>query len=341
MSSIRTNTAALSALSTLRSANLDLDRTQERISSGLKIRSAKDNAAYFAISSTVAADSGMNKAFEEGLTLTRNAISVARLATQSVLDMTKQIGERLMLAQTQYGVNPDFDGSKIQAEIDAILQRIRGTIAQASFNGVSLVDGHGNQHWDSTDGLATGLNPDTTRRTSARDYDIRADQDVPGYDPARDPDVLHVATGMSRGASGIAVTTLPVKKADLVSIAEELRSIDVTRDFPAGYSGIKGGRTYRLGDDRIVFYIDLAERARRMLIDDAAALGQSEKAVERQQHFLAGLTDIQDAGVGRLIDADLEEEAARLQAAQVQQQLALQALSIANQAPQNLLALFR
>ena len=80
---------------------------------------------------------------------------------------------------------------------------------------------------------------------------------------------------------------------------------------------------------------------RAALIDDAAALGQSEKAVERQQHFLAGLTDIQDAGVGRLIDADLEEEAARLQAAQVQQQLASQALSIANQAPQNLLALLR
>jgi len=48
-----------------------------------------------------------------------------------------------------------------------------------------------------------------------------------------------------------------------------------------------------------------------------------------------------DAGVGSMIDANMEEEAARLQALQVQQQLATQSLSIANQAPQNILSLFR
>ena len=46
-------------------------------------------------------------------------------------------------------------------------------------------------------------------------------------------------------------------------------------------------------------------------------------------------------GMGSLVDADLEEASARLQALQVQQQLATQALSIANQAPQNVLSLFR
>ena len=47
------------------------------------------------------------------------------------------------------------------------------------------------------------------------------------------------------------------------------------------------------------------------------------------------------AGIGSLVDADMEEASARLQALQVQQQLGVQALSIANQAPQTIMSLFR
>ncbi|PSK80134.1 flagellin [Limimaricola soesokkakensis] len=317
------------------------DRNQARITTGLKVASGKDNAAYFAISETLKGDSGMNKALKESLTLTRNAISVGRLATQSILEMTGELGEKLMLAQSQYDMDPDFDGTTIQADIDAILKRISGTVAQASFNGTSFVDGHGNQHWDSTDGLATGLNPDTSRWTSSRDYDIRADQDDAGYDPALDPDVVQVAVGVSRKGGDIEVSSLPIKKADLLSIEEELQWLDVTKDFQLDKVAIKGGKVFRAGDDRIAFYIDLVEQARGMLIEEAASLGQAEKSIERQQSFLTELTDIQDAGVGRLVDADMEEEAARMQALQVQQQLASQSLSIANQAPQNILSLFR
>ena len=67
----------------------------------------------------------------------------------------------------------------------------------------------------------------------------------------------------------------------------------------------------------------------------------SEKSIDTQQGFLKDLTDRLDKSVGSLVDADMEKEAARLQALQVQQQLATQSLSIANQAPQNIMALFR
>lgn len=341
MSSILTNPAARSALQSLRGIETALDRNQTRITTGIKVASGKDNAAYFSISETVKGDSGMNKAMNESLTLTRNAISVGRLATESVLEMSGELAEKLMLAQAQYDMNPDFDGATIQADIDAIVSRISSTIAQASFNGISFVDGHGNQHPGSTDGLATGLNSDTSRRTSNRDYDIRSDRNVSSYDPALDPDVAQVAVGVSRKDRSIEVNTLPIKKADLVSIEEDLLSLDVTRDFPAGYAATKGGPAFNAGDDRIEFYIDLVERVREVVLDDATALGQAEKSIERQQSFLTELTDIQDAGVGKLVDADMEEEAARLQALQVQQQLASQSLSIANQAPQNILSLFR
>lgn len=76
-------------------------------------------------------------------------------------------------------------------------------------------------------------------------------------------------------------------------------------------------------------------------IDASAAFGSSEKRLEIQQSFVGKLTDSLTAGIGSLVDADMEEAAAKLQALQVQQQLGTQALSIANQAPQNILALFR
>lgn len=76
-------------------------------------------------------------------------------------------------------------------------------------------------------------------------------------------------------------------------------------------------------------------------IDAAAAFGSVQKRIEIQADFVSKLTDSLTSGIGSLVDADLEEASARLQALQVQQQLGTQALSIANQAPQNILSLFR
>ena len=76
-------------------------------------------------------------------------------------------------------------------------------------------------------------------------------------------------------------------------------------------------------------------------IDAASAFGSVQGRIETQADFVTELTDSLKAGIGSLVDADLEETSARLQALQVQQQLATQSLSIANQAPQNLLSLFR
>jgi flagellin len=70
-------------------------------------------------------------------------------------------------------------------------------------------------------------------------------------------------------------------------------------------------------------------------------LGSQAKQVEAHLSFVSKLTDVLEAGVGNLVDADLAKESARLQALQVQQQLGAQALSIANSAPQIILQLFR
>ncbi len=104
---------------------------------------------------------------------------------------------------------------------------------------------------------------------------------------------------------------------------EELTNIDVTTQ-----AGVDGALT------EIETLIQTA-------IDSASAFGSVQGRIETQRDFVSGLTDALKSGIGTLVDADMEEASARLQALQVQQQLGVQALSIANQAPQSLLSLFR
>ena len=76
-------------------------------------------------------------------------------------------------------------------------------------------------------------------------------------------------------------------------------------------------------------------------IDSAASFGSVEGRIELQSDFVSKLTDSLQTGIGALVDADMEAASARLEALQVQQQLGIQSLSIANQAPQSILQLFQ
>lgn len=87
--------------------------------------------------------------------------------------------------------------------------------------------------------------------------------------------------------------------------------------------------------------LGIVEDAMNLAIDAAAAFGSVQMRIDTQAEFVKNLTDSLTTGIGALVDADLEAASARLQALQVQQQLATQSLSIANQQPQNILALFR
>ncbi len=77
------------------------------------------------------------------------------------------------------------------------------------------------------------------------------------------------------------------------------------------------------------------------MIAAAGDLGAAKIQLDSQARFTSALMDSIDRGIGQLVDADMNEESARLSALQVQQQLGIQALSIANANAQNILALFR
>ena len=94
-------------------------------------------------------------------------------------------------------------------------------------------------------------------------------------------------------------------------------------------------------DDAIQGFLDNVETALSEMADAASVLGAAKKRVDIQQDFVSKLSDSIDRGVGQLVDADMSKESSRLAALQVQQQLGIQALSIANSNTQNILSLFR
>jgi flagellin len=109
----------------------------------------------------------------------------------------------------------------------------------------------------------------------------------------------------------------------------------------AGNTNLGDLRTITDGNIGTAATLEMVETLITRSIDAAAALGSSQGRIETQQSFVNNLTDSLKTGIGALVDADMEEASARLQALQVQQQLAVQSLSIANQSPQSILSLFR
>ena len=127
-----------------------------------------------------------------------------------------------------------------------------------------------------------------------------------------------VVTGISRAGGTFATTTITFQSVDLQAIQTALGAIDLTTSTD-------------LEADLVT-----AEGQLQAAITASTSLGVTENTLDGQMQFLDALTDTLDSGVSSMVDADMEEEAARLQAYQVQQQLATQSLSIANQAPQNI-----
>ncbi|SHF50102.1 flagellin [Loktanella atrilutea] len=313
MSSILTNNSAMNALQTLRSVNNNLGETQNRISTGMKVNSAKDNAAYFAISETMKGDSGMTKSINESLTLTKNSLATAHVGADSFKDLARQFSERVAFAQ---GGNGSVDD--VKNELDEIVKQMNASIKQATFNGDDLI-GSGN-----TVATASAIAADGTIGTAAVTTE-----------GARS---LSVVTGLTRSASGVAATTMKVDGVDLTRTYSDFEAIATA--FKTGFDAA-AGTSEAAGQTYLANSLTAVESLLDEAITSSTTLGVGMKSVENQQAFLTKLTDNLDSGVGAMVDANMEEEAARLQALQVQQQLASQSLSIANQSPQNILSLFR
>src|SRR5689334_10476466 len=121
MSSLLTNASAMTALQTLSKINADLATTQGRISTGMKVAQASDNAAYWAIATGMRSDSSALSTVQEALGLGAAKVDTAYAGVEAAIDVVKEIKNKLITAQ-----EPSADRAKIQADITQLQQQMRG-----------------------------------------------------------------------------------------------------------------------------------------------------------------------------------------------------------------------
>ncbi len=207
----------------------------------------------------------------------------------------------------------------------------------------------------STDNFAAGDQVSITIGDKVASYTVQAgDLDPSGtYDSAYTDAI--VAVGLKNqivalGINGVAIDydssaagTLSFVTGTATAGADADRDVTVSAQFTnAGAGGLGALSSIDVSTDAgAAAALGTIETLINTAIDASAAFGSSQGRIETQKEFISNLADSFKSGIGSLVDADMEETSARLQALQVQQQLATQSLSIANQAPQSILSLFR
>jgi flagellin len=316
MSSINTNAAAMTALQALTQTNKMLVQAQNRISTGLRVGEASDNAAYWSIATTMRSDRSALSTVQDALGLGASLVDVTYVAMSKAIEVVDQIKSKLVAAR-----EPGVDKSKIQTEITQLQDQLKGIASAASFSG---------QNWLSVDSSAAGFSAARTivssfQRTSTTITVQTIDIDTSGMDLF---DSNAAATNAAAGildANRTATGTID-NTATTWSIAT--LTIAALTDSVADVATLNG-------------YIAGADLAIKEMSDAASRLGALKSRIGLQQDFVKSLMDSLDRGIGTLVDADMNEESTRLQALQVQQQLGVQALSIANSSTQAIIKLFQ
>ncbi|THH37205.1 flagellin [Aliishimia ponticola] len=138
MSSILTNTSAMTALQTLRSVNSDLSSTQNAISTGKDISSAKDNSSIWAISKVMESDVSGFKAVSDSLALGESTLAVASAGAEQIVNVLNDIKEKVVAAT---GENVDY--TKLGNDVTELSNQVTSIIAASQFNGFNLLNDDG------------------------------------------------------------------------------------------------------------------------------------------------------------------------------------------------------
>jgi flagellin len=136
MSSILTNASALTALQALNMTQQNLATTQSQISTGLRVASAADNAAYWSIAQNLQSDTGVLSAVNSSLAQSQSVLGAATAAINTVLTTIHSISTALSEAN-----QPDADLTQIQTTLTALGHQLTDAVSGASFNGLNLLDG--------------------------------------------------------------------------------------------------------------------------------------------------------------------------------------------------------
>jgi flagellin len=135
MSSILTNMSAMSAVANLAATQANLANTENQIATGLKVSSAKDNAAYWSIATSMKTTTGELSAVSDSLNLGSSVVGTATAALTTAISIMQKMADDLVSAQQS-----SVDKNKVETDIAALQNQLKTTINSASFNGVNLLD---------------------------------------------------------------------------------------------------------------------------------------------------------------------------------------------------------
>lgn len=308
MASINTNFAAMTALRSLTNINSSLEKTQTRISTGYKVASAEDNAGYWSIATTMRSDKSALSTVKDALGLGAALVDVAYTGMNSAIDVAKEIKNKLVAAR-----QPGIDRAKIQSEITELQNQLQSIGDSTSFSG---------ENWLSVDSGATSYN-----------------------------DTKTILASFTRSGSTVSIGTISVSLTNVKLFDADATATGILDEEDTTTNGSVDYSVSNLDISALTDSVDDLEDLEQMIawVDDsissmttaASTLGSAKQRVTMQKDFVGALTDAIDRGISSLVDADMTEESTRLQALQVQQQLGVNALSIANQSSQTILSLFR
>ncbi|MEF2550866.1 flagellin [Aurantimonas sp. A2-1-M11] len=309
MTSINTNTSAMTALQSLSMINSNLDQTQNRISTGYRVGAASDNAAYWSIATTMRSDNKALGAVEDALGLGQAKVDTAYTGMKAAIDVVDEMKAKLVAAR-----EPGVDRSKIQAEIKELQGQLSSIATSASFSG---------ENWLSFDGATTDTKNVVAsfNRSAAGAVSVGTIEIVIGATKLFGDD-NPAAAGTDNGILNSTFTTTGGG-----NVTVSVSNLDITT---AGVTDLDINQMISEVDDAI-----------QSMTTAASNLGAAKSRMDIQSEFVSNLRDSIEKGVGTLVDADMTEESTRLKALQTQQQLGVQALSIANNSSQSLLSLFR
>ncbi len=275
-SSVNTNASALAALQNLNATQAQLSSVQSKINTGLKVSSAKDNGAIWAIAQNQRADISAYGAVTDSLNRVSSTIDVAISAGETISDLLNQLRTKALAASD---ASLDVTSrSALNEDFKALRDQIKKTVDNANFNGANL--------------LKTAATAIYALANSDGSSKLTVQAQILGLGAAGSQITFAATASFNSAATASAL---------IATVSTSLTNVNAA----------------------------------------VAKLGTASKAFQLQTSFVSKLTDSLTTGVGNLVDADVAKESANLTALQTKQQLGVQALSIANQAPQILLSLFK
>ncbi|MGB3813082.1 MAG: flagellin [Shinella sp.] len=325
MTSILTNSAAMAALQTLRSIDNNMQTTQARVSSGLRVESAADNAAYWSIATTMRSDNRAISTVADALGLGAAKVDTAYTALENVIEVMSEIKAKLVAAR-----EPGVDKNKINDEIKELKNQLVSTAQSASFSGENWLYNSG------TDPLGVKSVVASFVRTASGNVSVA----TLDFDTQNSLliDVENPAAGyLTKAIDASALSDDPAALTGDYYLIDMSKVIDTASPDTGEEIQIDGSTD----NEALDAMISVTDFIIKDLTNAASTLGAITKRIEMQESFVASLGDVIDKGIGRLVDADMNEESTRLKALQTQQQLGIQSLSIANSSAENILQLFR